>query len=842
MQVRKAGRARRILMATAAGVAALATTGTSLAQITEITVTTRKREENLQQVPIAVSAITADEMERKGINDLDAVIQQSASLILDRGFSPGDQRVVIRGLSPTRGRQNVAILVDDIDISSEAISTAGGSLLINPRLFDLERVEVVKGPQNALYGRAAFNGAVNYITRKPGDTLDIRVGTDIGSRGQTEFSGGISGPLADNLRGGINGTIWNHDGFYSNSITGEDVGGQDGASMSGTLVWDITGNLSATTRVEYIDDSYEASPYTVMPFNAVFEVPAAAGGGTVNGIRGKTPDADDLEVRVSEDPRTCDPLSTEPTRGRCKDYAGTEREITRATLTLDWDLGPVALKSLTHRAWAETSQHEGAFGTSAATSSAVGESIFFDEVDLFSQELRLVSRHGGPVSWAVGALYWDERSNSLDGSHTCFSYVGFPNLEPCAPYLAAIANVPEVVPGMVPLNADHRFRDTEHKSVYALIEWNFLENWELAFEGRQTWEDLRVGGPNVDNGLWDPSGFVCTFFMAPLCPQIGPGTDDMGVTEVAGVTTAKLDDDFFAPKVTLTWTPSDDVLTYFSWARAYKPKGFSTLNSGVGAFDPEAAAFDQEKLDVWELGGKTTWLDNRLQVNGAVFFQDFKNKQVSTQVIDDSGLVPVLVGRTVNAGAAEIWGVELDVSWQVTDLLSTYLSATWLDAEYTEFLELTSNAVRAGYLGQCIVPADPDIDGCYINYDGKKLEDVPEWSVVGGARLQAGLVGDTDWFLEGDFQYQDKRYEDDDNLLVFPSYVLFNFRAGIVNDTWDIIAYVDNAFDDDTIKTGFANGSTANFQFTGLFENEGILLMPDRRQYGLRVNYRFGAR
>jgi len=166
--------------------------------IDEIRVSARKREENLQDVPIAVEAFTIEEIERLNINSLDDITNRSASLVLDQGFSPQDTRITIRGLAPIQGRQNAAVLQDGIDISSQAIVTNGGSLLINPRLFDIERVEVVKGPQNALYGRSAFAGAINYVTRKPSEDLRITAGTDIGNNGQVEFRGGVSGPLLGN--------------------------------------------------------------------------------------------------------------------------------------------------------------------------------------------------------------------------------------------------------------------------------------------------------------------------------------------------------------------------------------------------------------------------------------------------------------------------------------------------------------------------------------------------------------------------------------------------------------------------------------------------------------------
>jgi iron complex outermembrane receptor protein len=123
------------------------------AGLEEVVVTARKREENLQDVSMSITAIPAAEIERLGIQDVDDVARLDASLIYDKGYSATDNRISIRGLSPTRGRVNVAILVDGIDTSSESISFGGGSLLATNRLLDLQAVEIVKGPQSALYGR-----------------------------------------------------------------------------------------------------------------------------------------------------------------------------------------------------------------------------------------------------------------------------------------------------------------------------------------------------------------------------------------------------------------------------------------------------------------------------------------------------------------------------------------------------------------------------------------------------------------------------------------------------------------------------------------------------------------
>ncbi len=138
--------------------------------IEEITVTARKKTENLQDVPISVTAISSDVVERLGIKDIRDVVKMDSSLIFDKGFSPDDTRIVVRGIDNGRGRPVVANIFDGADISAEALNSAGASLLVSPRLIDIERVEIVKGPQVALYGRTAFAGAIQYVTKGASET------------------------------------------------------------------------------------------------------------------------------------------------------------------------------------------------------------------------------------------------------------------------------------------------------------------------------------------------------------------------------------------------------------------------------------------------------------------------------------------------------------------------------------------------------------------------------------------------------------------------------------------------------------------------------------------------
>jgi iron complex outermembrane receptor protein len=136
-------------------------------QLEEVLVTARKKVENLQSVPLAIDAFSAQMLDEKAINTLEGIAKYSTSLTFNQGVLPNDTRPVIRGMNISRGRPNVGVLVDGIDISSETLTVAGGGATLNVGLLDLERIEIIKGPQTVTYGRSAFAGAVNYVTKRP---------------------------------------------------------------------------------------------------------------------------------------------------------------------------------------------------------------------------------------------------------------------------------------------------------------------------------------------------------------------------------------------------------------------------------------------------------------------------------------------------------------------------------------------------------------------------------------------------------------------------------------------------------------------------------------------------
>jgi outer membrane receptor protein involved in Fe transport len=980
------------------------------AQIEEITVTARKKEEILQDVPLSVTAFSAADIERKGIKSLDDIAKYTASIQFDESFAQSDTRIVFRGLSPTRGRQNGAILLDGIDSSSEAITSSGGSLLINTRLTDLERIEIVLGPQLALYGRSAFNGAINYVTKDPADEFKSEITLEGNDEDQYNLRASLSGPLiGESLGFRLNAAWWDEEGFYENTLTGDDIGGSEGYGIALTLQSEIGNNLSIRFRGEYTDDEGSPSPQAFLPFNTALAAPAGAFeagiaecwpdfivavNDPVNGVAGsydnllergqrivdpalaadldglsfadfeqrlrdgdnlieaiapycesgtlapvgQVPDGDDLDVRLATDPDNPG-----------EDYPGFEREIWRASLIAEFTVEGGTFTSLSGYTRSENfeAQDNGAFGVpgpgrfgdvNVNSFAGVNDNL----TEQYSQEVRFATDFGGSINLILGGLYWreevenDARSITAQsaGSH-CFWESRFGFLNPigiqdgCTGYTE--------VPYAPYQNAAFPFRpkspadrETEHWSFYGLVDVELTDTWTLSFEGRYNEEEVQVFGPlfydpgasggpgglnpcgiffracepfnewiaagNFFADSFDPAGEDDPQAYIDAIPQLcreqdpaavrrsidfGPADDLNGDGEPDGIDVFnpwcvdKLEDDdsWFSPKVTLDWHPTDDTLLYMSWARARKPGGFSLLTVGSSGLNRDLTEFGPEKMDAWEFGGKTAWFRNSLVVNGALFFQDFTDKQVLTSALGNDGR---LVSKVENASSAEVWGAELTVSWQPPPefLGGTWLltgSYTWLDTEYSNFRVETGSTVRASQAGNCVPTVVGTEQLCTIDLSGNSLEDAPEGSFVGSIGYVLPLGGSIDLFLETDIQWQDRRFTDETNQAWVDEFWNVDLRLGLESDRWELLAYVKNLLDDDTVRfTGGGPGLGCCFILASSIDaaaNTDVPpdspafrapepaaavivdlplfasgFLPDPRVIGVQATYRFGAR
>jgi outer membrane receptor protein involved in Fe transport len=1044
-------------LVTAIGLSTAVISLQAVAQVEEITVTARKTAENLQEIPLAITAFDSETLNRRGINDIDALAQNTAGLVFDYGITNQDTRVVIRGLSPTRGRQNIAFLQDNIDISSEAINTAGGSLLVNPRYLDFERIEVVKGPQSALYGRAAFNGAINYVTKDPGDTFEFEATGDASTAagsGNDSYTTTVAagGPLTDTFGLRASGTWWDEDGYYNNPFTADDnLGGGDGYGVSLKGVWQPTESFKLKARVGYSDDEYEQRPAAFLDYNTLTFFPnealtpqwvtvqkidpngsdddfrnlrydvcgplyveGQANNGVINpetaasdcannpdatqvspndppyvksplftapvaSFTGKVPDTDELDIRLSPDPDTIDPNGIR----QPKDYPGTQIDVLRASIEAQWDLQAGSITSWT--GYTDSDQDvnidfdkfaanpddvyaalfqsptgpgpDGVLGTNddIACSLSGGDCAwatqqidFTTDTDQISQELRWASSVGDLFNYTVGGLYWKEETTQIEHSATARASDGnfifgpreslsgtFPNCYSAAAgplpgtgiqafmpdwsFLLApnFANFP--VEGLggpedVSVPAGNNFlcpasssdvlqylderanilsrryeANTDHWSVYGSIDFDLTETVRFAFEGRYTNEREEQIQPILDESDPDfavrqsPSSIQPNCGQSPDSPMpdgdiCGPtipsdvGVDGIWRSPLTKGLKVSTRSDFFAPRATFEWRPIDKQMYYVSYAEGKKPGGFSRLTAGSGGFEPDEALFKEEKLQVYEIGAKTTLFNDRLLLNVAGYYQDFTDKQVPTTLINSrTGLSTAAVE---NAGEAEIWGLEVESTWAPTDRITFGLAYTYLDSEYKDFI-ITSNSsndlTRAS--NEPYFSDDPNVGTgiynvgnscanisarsaidpngapepnlrCEINLSGNELEDVPEHSLNLNAQYIAPLFSSGfEWYIQGDYVYQDERYLEQWNDNQLDDYWLVNARAGIVNESWEAIFYVDNVFDDETVRTAQTGPgiSTGNFiNGPPIVRNQVIAYPAPPRVFGLRIKYTFG--
>ena len=775
-------------------------------------VSTRRREESLQDVPIAVTAIGAQTIERQNINSLEDVVQLSPSVQFDNSFGPADTRITIRGLSNTRGRSNVAFLIDGIDVTTENLISAGSGLLANRRLLnDVERIELVKGPQSALYGRAAFSGALSYITKEPGPEPEGKVGIDFGEDGQQQIDFSYETPvkgLEDVLGLRISGVWWDEDGRYQNSISGQDVGGTDGFGTALTAVFTPSDAIKVKARVEYSDEDYEPRPVVRIGGGLPEELLANATASQDNtwpwiiddnGTPGNTGDdtrvtIDDFSLDGNGDPTIpgpdgfpdvsindytcrntgnsfllypksaldadfgvgttfaftatgladfgpgfCVPTSYGDASGRKithsedpftgKDFQGTSQDTFRGSILASYDTDFGSFSSYT--GWTSFN----AFDTYDQDYQALnrpdtliaGQQARTDnDTDQFSQEIRFRSDLDGPLQFTLGGLWWEEDRKLLDQNYIILcapvakvgGKYGTPRSsdverEICNGQNGTVSSWQEFA-RQLPLseftsqsgladpyqNGVRWTADTEHLSGYFMLEWELAEQWKMTFETRYVEETFTLQKPakssctntafaagnnlsvwaseeGLNAGNAGDADVVCEaelvqndninpnyslFPPAFLEPPLPAGVSDWRY--INGSESSS----YSTPKVTLEWTPTDDMLLYFFYGQAQKPGGINQLAAGGFAETLEQARFDSEKLKAWELGLKSSWeFVGFLQLNTSGFFQDYTDKQLSTQIIVNDTSTP----RVLNASGAEVWGIELETTWQPSFLEGT---------------------------------------------------------------------------------------------------------------------------------------------------------------------------
>ena len=772
--------------------------------IETIVVTARRLEENLQEIPLAVSVLDAGRIEAEAIRDLGDVASLTPSLQFDQGFWPNDTRISIRGLFARAGRPSAAILVDGIDMGTEQLESAGGSALLNERLLDLQRVEVIKGPQSALYGRSAFGGAINYITRRPTMEPSFRGSLDVAPQyGRQEFRAGFSGPLVeDTLAVSILGSTYTLDGYYDNPNTGRPLGG--GESKGGILgfLWTPGDAFDAYLNVSISRDEFAPAAIAAIKSNTVL---GPVAGTSLRAVTG-TIRARESDINISPDPRN-------PTR----DYPGTDVDTLRANLILNWNLGALTLESRSGYMDSEQQLRQDTtqqFGFTAPSAGNSTDADYLFKYEQWQQELIIrPADRTGRWTWLAGAQGFREDASDRNNSSVWFRD---PASTACGLPSFGGRTIPCAFEDTQPLGKAI-FRDTTSYSVFGLVGLEVTERLTVTVEGRLISDKFEVSATTAAS-LADTLSPL--FLLPPGYPGVPPKDE--------------VDDTNFVPRLSIDYRLGEGRLLYASVANGIKPPTFNVTDLQ----DPRINRVGKENLWSYELGAKSTWLDGALLLNGAVYFNDYEDQQVLVQFQpSQGGLIPR--SGTANASTVEIWGAELEMAWQPSENWTLSASYSFNDGEFKDFNlsqiqgpgnpVSSSNQVKAGN-------ADAD-------FSGKKLIGIPKHALAFLARYQQPLpVGDgLDWFVQATGQYQDERYADIANLVTLDSYWLSNLQIGVQHESWSILAYAENLFDDDTIRyaqefidqqDGFVFGS--GFAYPVAY----YAYLPPPRTIGVRVLFR----
>jgi iron complex outermembrane recepter protein len=811
----------------------------------EIIVTARKREERLQDVPLSINVLSADAIERKGIASVTDVANQTPGLTFDVGLVPSDTRISIRGLQAVRGRPNVAVLVDGIDTSSENFGLAGGGVLANLRLVDVERIEVVKGPQNVLYGRSAFAGAINYVTKRAREKFEADISAAGGSFGTLDLKGSMGGPIAEGLSVRLNGAYYETDGDYTNSVTGSQL--NKGRVWGGALGVNYDAeSFSAYARVQYGKEKYaERAAVLLRSVNPINGAPYTADGGVLRqSLRPSTgapaPQIYSIVGNVAASDTYTNQrinISGDPNNGG-RAYPGTNIETLRASLNLSLDTAVGKFTSLTGYVDSSSNTNEdfdhsnyrleantgnaaytaggpfstlnifrSQFGWPLTFLPSYGLSAEFDngvDIQQVSQELRWENEFG-PVRVVLDGLYWNESAIYNDrsqfwlregGNSLLGTFISFAQGSRTGFHLAS--------PGVTSANPQRITRDTDSFSIAGSLEWKVTDNLTATVEARYIRDSIDYTGFNFDPTPVNTYGVRNT------------------VNNPAQLTANTVTTNKFTPRINLSYNTNAGLLLFATYAQGTKPGGVDTTDQNGNVAD---GVYKPEKIDAFELGGKFVGMNGRFIANGALFYNIYKDQQIGT--IDSSG--PVAISRTDNIGKSESHGLEIDLQIAPVDQLFLRAAYTYTKAEFKNYVPPRCSNVDS---------AETQTPNCSFN--GKAVPFTPSHQLNISARYQQEVLPDITGYVEAEMRFSSDRFMSAANLAYLPSYSQTDLRLGIQGAQWSLEAWVNNLFNNLDPRTGTSTVDYGYFDLNSFnLPRAYLVALAPKRAFGVRAGYKF---
>jgi len=744
-------------------------------ELEEIVVTAQKREQSLQDVPISVSALNGDKLTDAGIEKIADLVSFVPNIhMTESGLST---QLRIRGIGSDNNQgfeQSVGLYMDGVSY--------GRQQLIRAPFLDLERVEVLRGPQSILFGKNSIAGAMNMITAKPTDELEGSISAtyepDINQR---EVTAVISGPLSENVSARLAYRSYQEDGYIENTVLNRDEPNRDEDALRLTVNWDVSDELSISFKAE--QDTFDVRGRQVEIIGSLPSTHPSFPGfkyGEIVAFLGQPgfEDVQDFKRQVDADEFS-------------------DSEVNNYTLTADYQMGANTLTLIS--AWVDYEFHE--LCDCDFTSADVFTVGLNEEYEQFSQEIRLASPGGEAVDWIVGAYYQQSELEYYEPfTVNATSVLG--------PLLAGIGWLPDTV-----TKRDFA-QDQDAAAVFAQATWNLQDDLRVTVGARYTKENK-----DATRSLTLFDGDDVAFPAGSFQPIIYGAAFGIEYTQTTG---HDLDggrsESAFTPLVNVQYDLNEDTMLYASYTSGFKAGGFDARANKVASFE-----FEEEKTKSFEAGMKARFADGAAELNLAWYYTEYENLQVS----QFDGALGFNVG---NAKETVVQGLELDGRWALAEGLVMSYGAAFLDHEFTDF----SNGNC--YAGQ--VPDGDVIDGVGLcDYTGKSGQYTPELTANLGFDYTRSITEDLTFRGVLDMQYTDSHdiHPNLDPVQNIDAYSTVNLRVGVEAEQWSL-ALVGKNLTDESVLTYAADAplSASSFQAKAYY---GFLKRPST--LAVEASYRF---
>jgi iron complex outermembrane receptor protein len=764
---------------------ATATAQDAAGGLEEVVVTARKQVENLQQVPIAVSVFSAESIQSKGIDSVVGVAEYSPNVTLDftSPISGASSALVafIRGIGQSDFAINfepgVGIYVDGVYYARTV-----GSII---DLMDVERIEVLKGPQGTLFGRNTIGGALNVTTRSPTQQFGGDAELTVGEFNRRDMRAFVNIPLNEQVAMSIAYASRNRDGYVERKPypgfpnaepsdlrydagkldrlpNGNDLGNQNNDTIRAKLGWDVSDTLQLIVAADYEQVRENSAPSVLVA--AFPEAPGALAGlynacaaGLGPPICTNVAGVGDLTGRS---PYGAQFLTGDRRTNYGNGVSGTYIDAWGASATVTWEVsGALTLKSIT--AYREL---DSAFGEDADMSPLVIDHHgFVMDQSQFTQELQLSGNHDR-IDWTTGLYFFREAG----GIHDLVPLGG----------------------GLLQVDGPNTLENVSG-AAFGQLSFRILDAWSVTAGARYTDEKKEFYGRQRDRNA--------LAFNLGLPLELHPDPSDPTLYFPPG----KLEQDFSNTSLRLgtEFRFSDDLFVYASYAEGFKSGGWDTR---LTAPRLEVPGFRPEEAETYEVGLKSEWLGRTLRINTAAFFTDYTDLQLIIQ----QGISPL----TRNAGKSEIKGVELEFEWAPTGALRFAGSYGWIDAEYTELDEAANSS------------------GIFLT---NEFNNTPESTFSFTADFAQSLSSQGSLAWHAGYSWKDDVYNDATNtpLLLQDAYGLVSASVTYTSpdEAWSIGVGGDNLTDEDFLVSGF---NQPGIGYT-------IATIGPPRQWWARVKYRF---